>query len=259
MADVATSPAQTDQTDDLFSPPAERVRVDYFGEITQVDDWDCVLRRGAGKIKFDPGQHDISEKRVAIKLQLTSTSRDGSMFTIDQDDVNTGSKWRTTLKSLQTLGISSRQQLRALKGQFAHIKRVPTGETYVASQGKRQGEKVQEQAWHFVALYPDAGAAQAAENTFWDEQRANRPASDFKMPDESLPNPPNGATDAETNKIIALKALSMLWKASGHNQDVFKTMLEGNPMVNQHYPFMHPQTIALMSGAIDEDDPTAPF
>lgn len=256
MADTTTTaPAGTPEVDDLFSPPAERVRTDYFGEIVTVDIWDCVLRKGAGKVLFDPRQHDIAEKRVAVKLSVECKSKDGSTYTIDQDEINTSSKWRTTLEGLKALGITTRQQLEGLKGQWAHIQRAATGQKYTAKSGQRAGTLVDEQALVFLALYPNQAASDAAETAFWDAQRAGRPATDFVAPQENLPSD----LGADTAKVTALKALSMLWRASGHDQAVFKTMLESNPNVNQYYPWTHPQTIALINGAIDEDDPTAPF
>lgn len=259
MSAPTATPA-TPATDDLFSPPAERVRADYFGEITTVDIWECVLRKGPGKVKFDPRQHADEDKRTAVNLQVTCTTKDGASYTIDQEEINTSSKWRATLESLKALGINNRAQLLALKGQFAHIRRVATGGTYVAKNGARAGERVPEQALAFQALYPNQAASDAAEAAFWDAQRSrngsgNGAADATPMPTDDLPSPPASSNE----KAFALTAARALWTASGGDQSVFANMIATNPIVSRHYRIDSPEIAQIMGSADapagDEDLP----
>lgn len=211
----------------------------YFGVITIVDDWDCALVKGSGKVPFDPQQH--SQRFVALKLQLTCTKADGSTYSLDQDDITSGSKHKVTLPSLDALGIKTRPQLRTLAGQYAQIVRVPTGRTYVAAKGARAGETIQEEALKFIAIYATEAECKAAEAEF------------YKRDDAATgKNTPQPATVAELGGIDAvartqlLNTLEPIWKAAKEDPAKFADILAKNPRYAQvGITVESPEVIAL--------------
>ena len=194
----------------------------YFGEITLVDDWDCALVKGAGKVPFDPAQH--TSRLIALKIQLTCTKADGSTYTIDQDDITSGTKHKVTLPSLDTLGIKVRPQLRGLVGQFAEVVRVPTGRTYLAKQGAQAGQQVPETAMKFLRLFASREDCQAAERAFYTPKNGDGPA-----PTRNVPQPIEQPAIDQAARAALLATLPILWKASGEQVVAFYQILDGNP------------------------------
>lgn len=197
----------------------------YFGQITIVDDWDCALVRGAGKVPFDPAVH--TTRLIALKLQVTCQTKDGGSYTLDQDDITSGSKHLVTLPSLDALGVKVRPQLKALAGKYCEVVRVPTGKKYPAKKdsadGKiKAGDMLPEQALKFLRLFDTAEQAQAAEREFY------TPRSGAAQPAPAPAQPVDQAARA-----TLLTTLPILWQAAQQKPDVFAQMLAGNPAYAQ--------------------------
>ena len=228
MTTYAPTPTQTDDEsiDSLtalggFGGP----RV-YFGEITIVDDFDCILERGRGKVPFDAGVHRPDQRLVALKLNITCTKADGTSYDLIQDDITSGSKHKVTLKSLQDLGITTRAQLRGLVGRFCQVSRVDTGRKYTATKGVNAGETIAETALKFLALYDNEEACKAAEVAFYAPKsngNSNGAASQRNVPQAV----PNEAPQVARAALVA--TLPALWTASGQDMAVFERILNSNP------------------------------
>lgn len=215
----------------------------YFGEITIVDDFDCILERGRGKVPFDPSFHRPEQRLVALKLKVTCQKADGSTYDLDQDDITSGSKHKVTLESLKPLGITGRAQLRTLAGKHCQAVRVETGRTYIATKGTNAGQQVAETALKFVALYDSADACKAAEREFYTPKGDGR-------------NQPQPITAADTGSAptIAreqlLATLPAIWQASGKNPAMLGTILAGNPAYAQAgITLTAPEVVALTGQA----------
>lgn len=216
----------TETLDDLAQLGGNQGPRHYFGEIAIVDDFDCILERGRGKVPFDPSFHRPEQRLVALKLKLVCTKADGSTYDLDQDDITSGSKHKVTLASLKELGVTTRSDLRGLVGKWAQAVRVETGRTYTATKGASQGQQVAETALKFLALYDDAEACKAAEAQFY------TPRSGGATDGRNVPQPVTAA-DTGSAPVIARDALiatlPALVMAAQKNPATLQTILNGNP------------------------------
>jgi hypothetical protein len=220
----------------MTAPEQER---HYFGLVTTVDSYFCVLQKGTGKRVWDPTRDAASDRRIAIKLSVECAKRDGGAYTVDQDCLNFERAWiGYTLPSLQKLGLSD---LRALKGKSCHIKRISTGEHYT----NQKGEQKEKSAIVFIELFEDAAACNAASETFYGDRRGKA-----GVEEADVPEPPKSAMPPEQQ--FALNSLPALWKASGHNAEAFTKLINDNPMIKRWYPATHPHVRALIAGTIEE-------
>ena len=236
----------------------------YFGEVVIVDPWFAVLRKGVGKLPFDPQQHPLDERVTVIKLEIACTKRDHTAYTIDQETVDFDAAWtRVTLPSLVTLGIS----LRDLNGSFVQVTRKESGDTFTGNDGqtkKRYG-------LHFSAVYPTREAMQQAADTLYGQRSTPAATAYTGMPDAPLPDAPAPAASMHDNGTMdamqkfALESLPRLWEQAGGKQvavgspewatakDKLAKLLQGTGF-DQFYPITHPHTIGLMQATITDDD-----
>lgn len=234
----------------METPSQER---HFFGVVTTVDSFFCVLQKGAGKRLYDPTRDAQSDRRIAIKLAIECAKKDGGTYTIDQEALNFEPIWvRFTLPSLQKLGVTD---LRALNGQSCHIKRVATGERYT----NKQNEQKEKSALVFIELFEDTEACSAAQEAFYGGRGGGGGKAGVEEVD--VPEPPKSAMPPEQQ--FALNSLPALWKASNHNAEAFTKLINDNPMIKRWYPADHPHVKALIAGTIEdvpaESDPDLPF
>lgn len=227
----------------MTAPEQER---HYFGLVTTVDSYFCVLQKGAGKRLWDATRDPQSDRRIAIKLSIECAKKDGGVYSVDQETLNFERAWvGFTLPSLQKLGISD---LRALNGRPCHVKRVATGERYT----NKSGEQKEKSAIVFLELFDDTEACSAASEAFYGERRANASVEEADVPEPPASMPPE--------QQFALNSLPALWKASGNDPAKFTGLIEANPMIKRWYPATHPHVKALMAGTIGEaPDDGIPF
>lgn len=224
----------------MTAPEQER---HYFGLVTTVDSYFCVLQKGAGKRLWDPTRDAASDRRIAIKLSVECAKKDGGTYTVDQDCLNFERAWTGyTLPSLQKLGISD---LRALNGRPCHIKRVATGERYT----NKSGEQKEKSAIVFIELFEDTESCSAAQEAFYSGRHGPGVAG---IEEVDLPNPPKPAMPPEQE--FALNSLPALWKASGFDAAKFTKLIDDNPLIKRWYPADHPHVQALIAGTIDDQD-----
>lgn len=243
---MTTEPTTTNQTknDDLINPPKPTSERHFFGEIVTVDDFDCVLRKGSRPLPFDPGQHRPDERRIHITIEMQCEKRDGSHYPISQPDINTGSKWRKTVESLRALGVQTRQQVKELKGKWAHVKLIPTDRTYTAKKTNdyhNAGDQVPEMAWSFVTLFDNAEQCKEAEKTFYTPRNDGQGAG---MQETSLP--PTAADD-QMHKFL-LDSLPLLWKIAKGDYEVFGKQLAANSQYAAHGITLESDVIKQLTG-----------
>jgi len=205
-----------------------------FGEV-QVDVWPCVLRKGEGKIPFDPSQHSIDERRTAIDITLIPTRGD---YNIERHLIAESTEWAKIVKpSLREIGID----LRALNGKFVQAQLVPTGRTYVNA----QGETKENTTFKFVAVYPDMESCIDAANEFF-KSRGNGGNGDSQpAPVQTQPVAP-----AQNNREreTALKFVPALWKSAGGDINKLAELLANNPLTKKYFDINSPEVVALVSG-----------
>lgn len=221
----------------------------YFAEIVTVDDWDCVLEKGRGKLPFDPSFHRPEQRRVNISIVFACTKKDGGTYELKQDDIASGSKHKVLLGSLDGLGVATRPQLRALVGQFAEVVRVPTGQKYQAKKDSadgsiRAGDMVPETALRVLRLFPTAEAARAAETEFYTPKADKYSVGDGRNVPQPLEQP---ALDAAARTAL-LATLPVLWQAAGQKADTLKGMLAVNPQYAANGITMDCDEVAQLTG-----------
>lgn len=221
---------------DAMNPQPVAFDRTYFGEIVVCDAWHCVLERGVGKRPYDPTRDSPDRRRVAIKLQLECEKRDGSTYLVPPepiDMVDFSDEWvKFTLPSLQKLGAN----LRTLRGQWAQVRREPTGETYV----NKAKETKNATAFVFVALYPTRDACRGAAEAFYGNGNGHSQAS--AQPAAAQPSQP-AANTAERD--FAAQSLPLLWQAAGKDVAKFLEMLSGSPIIARHFDQSSPEVQAL--------------
>lgn len=125
---------------------------EYFGQVL-VDTWFCALVKGAGKVPFDPTQHQ--KKFTAIKIDLMPLAEMNVTNPIAREMIAESREWvNFTLASIKALGVKTAD----VKNKWAKINFVPTGETYKNAAGDEKDKT----ALNFVAIYPDEAACRAA-------------------------------------------------------------------------------------------------
>jgi hypothetical protein len=219
----------------------------YFAEITNVDDWDAAWPKGSRPVPFDPSQHTPAQRRVFITLQLTCTKADGSTYTLDQAEVTSGSKHKVTLGSLDALGVSTRSQLRGLRGKYAEVQRVPTGQTYLSKSGARAGQTVDEVAFKFLRLFDSADECAAAEREFYTPKSGGT--------GRNVPQPIEQPAIDEAGRAALLQTLPTIWtaiKAQPGAEQVLAGILAGNPAYAAH-------GITMQSGEVADIINPIPF
>jgi len=226
-----TTATISDPYDTAMNPSQPTQERTYFGLVTIVDPWFCVLQKGVSKRPFDATVDDMTQRSTAIKLSVEVEKRDGDTYTLDQDTLDWSKEWRDfTLPSLRQLTID----LRTLKGRYVQVKRQSTGETYT---NKTTGELKAKSALVFMAVYDDLAAMKAAAEVFYTPRGSSSDAAPAAQPVPSRPvaSPAPAASENSAERQFAEQSLTMLWKALGNDVDKFYAAIETNPMIARHF------------------------
>lgn len=209
----------------------------YFGEVITVDSWFCVLQKGVGKRPWDATRDDAKSRRIVIKLEIQPLR---GQYTISQETLTFENTWLDfTMPSLQKLSAD----LHALRGKFAQVKRVPTGEQYK----NKAGELKDRTALEFVAIYDTLETCQDAADAFFGEKgAANAPYAG--MPSADLP----ADLGMPPEQQFALNALPALWKASGNDKAKLAKLISENPLISRYYPADHAVVQNMINGTIGD-------
>lgn len=202
-----------------------------FGEM-QVDVWFCVLRKGEGKVQFDPGQHSIDERRTAIEMTLIPTRT--TYGNIERQMIAESKEWASIIKpSLKTLNLD----LKSVNGRFVQVQLVPTGRKYTNS----NGEEKETTAFRFIAAYPGLDECLAAAAEFYTQPHAGgTPIAPPVAP--AAPASPN-----DKERETALRFLPALWTSSSKDVSEFAKKLAGNPLTSKYFTLDSPEVIQLIA------------
>jgi hypothetical protein len=224
--------AQIDQTvqtaTDEYAPPPP-VEKNYFGQISIVDSYDCILEKGRGKILFDPKHHEEWRKKKMVKISVSIAKREGGFYTIDQEKTTDSKEWRMTYASLQRLKL----MVPGLAGKYVQIKRSPTGDTWTND----SGESNQRTAMVFVAVFPDEAAMQAAQDAFYKRTGSDSSTSGpSSAPSYSAPAAATAqAAPPTVDRSVAANFLPAMWTAAAQDKAKFYDLVRTNEILAPHF------------------------
>lgn len=208
----------------------------YFGEVTANTNWYfCVLERGAGKVVFDPTQHSMDRRRVAISIEVAPlpSERVPAPFPIQRDMVDFEKEWASvSLPSLKRLGTD----ISRVKGKWVHVKLVKTSE-YTAKDGTLKDKT----GIQFVEIFPDRAACEAARDATFRSGPDASPTIQQAATPPSAPAPITPGLDRAT----AAKLLPGLWAASQQNADTFLQRIASVPDLAAHFGADAPEVTAF--------------
>ncbi len=219
-----------DDPRDVAMPARPRARERaYFGEVTIVVRWFCVLEKGVGKRPFDPTRDHLDQRRIAIKIGISPLR---GAYAVEQDVVDCSKAWqRYTLPSLR----AHQLDLRTLQGRFVQVHRVPTGETYI----NRSGETKRRTALVFVAVYVDRASCQAAAHAFYGRSAAQCAQA---QPVYTAARLQQGDF---AERAFAAQALPVLWQASGADTALFLALIAAHPVIARYFGPQSPEVTDL--------------
>lgn len=205
----------------------------YFGQIF-TDAYFCVLRKGVGKVEFDPAQHPADDKLTCVKIDGQCTKRDGSSYIIQREVIAEFRDWAgIILPSVKALGIHPRE----LNEQWAKWKMAETGRTWV---DKVSGETKKATTFQFLELFPNATACQAAEAAHYSQ----------KVQPELSPAP-NGTMDPRQREVAA-KFLPALFAQANGDVPKMAELLAANPLTSTYFDVTSPEVVALFQPPMSE-------
>lgn len=122
---------------------AELPAQEYWGQVN-IDAWNCALVKGAGKLPYDPSQHD--KKFTAVDISMTPLAEMNLQWAPERNLIAQFGAWvKITWRSAQALGIG---HARDLNLKYARAKLSPTGRTW-----EKDGEKKEETTFEFLAFF----------------------------------------------------------------------------------------------------------
>lgn len=197
----------------------------WFGQV-YIDVWACVLKKGAGKVPFDPTQHNVNDRLTAIKMELIPLTEHNVGFTLMREMIAEFGGWpKVVLPSIKALGVD----LRTIDKAWVSVELKPTGRKYTS----KEGEAKEETTFAVVAVFKDQAACQEAFTLFnaGREDNAVAPVA-----------PANNSKEKDT----ASQFIKPLWNASNGDQNMMAEMLAGNPLTSKYFTINSPEVQAVM-------------
>ncbi len=230
---TVNAPADDPYTSSMNAVPQSLER-HYFGEVSIVDAYACVLIPGQGRVMFDKLQHAPEQRRNAVKLQIQVPNRDGGFYTLDQDVMDFSTEWlKFTLPSLRALNVTD---LRNIRGWQVHVVRKQTGETYEKKKdGKPTGEMATRSAIYFLEVFPDRDARIAAADAFYTPRNGGGDAAPGNATTTSSVPVAAAPSLNDAERAFALKTLPTLWTLSGKDDDKYRQLIVQNAMVAKYF------------------------
>ena len=213
-----------------------------FGQIV-FDMWFCVLKKGQGKVPFDPGVHGEGEKRVSITINFTPMPRlDGSTWQFaPRNMIAESPEWvRVVNPSIAAL---SHTPL-SLNNRYVKIAIVPAGRKYIDPKTNEEREAT---TVKFLEVYPDETACQAAADAAYSGARHDEPA--FIDPATGETMTAASAAPAPASNIAmetARQFLKPLWTASGKSVEKFAGLIASNPLVATYFTINSPEVLNII-------------
>lgn len=213
-----------------------------FGQVV-FDMWYCVLKKGQGKIPFDPGVHGEGEKRVSITINFTPLARpDGSVWPFSpRNTIAESPEWvKIVLPSIAALNLTPR----TMNNRWVKMAIVPTGRKYIDPKSNEEREAT---TVKFVAVYPDESACQAAADAAY-AGRHDEPAFIDPATGEIMTAASAAPAAAAVNFKLetARTFLKPLWTASGQDVEKFAGLIASNPLVAAHFTINSPDVLNII-------------
>jgi len=211
----------------------------YFGQVF-TDAFFCVLQKGAGKVVFDPAQHDADRRLTCIKIDGQVTRANGSTYEINREVIAEFKDWAgIVLPSLKVCGIHPRD----LNEKWASWEMVNTGRTWT---DRSTGETKNGTTFKFLAIYPDEAACRAAESAHY----SRTPSSEDDDLDNSHPMPEdNGSNGSDAQREVAAKFLPALWNQAAGDVTKLGQLIAGNPLTSKYFDLNSAEVLALVAEA----------
>jgi hypothetical protein len=192
----------------------------WFGQV-YIDVWACVLKKGAGKVPFDPTQHNVNDRLTAIKMEVIPLAEHNVGFTLMREMIAEFGGWpKVTLPSIKALGVD----LRTVDKAWVSVELKPTGRKYTS----KEGETKDETTFAVLAVFKDQNACREAFEI-------------FNAGDHTATAPDNGK-----EKETASQFLRPIWNACNGNQDMMAQMLAGNPLTSKYFTINSPEVQSVM-------------
>jgi len=205
---------------------------EYFGQI-QLHTWFCVLKKGIGKVDFDPAKHGIDARRTAVKIGLIPLAEHNTNQDIFRDQIAESREWASlVLPSIKNLGITARE----LDGKWVKLTFQPTGRTYTKTD-PMTGETVTRDAttFKFLALYADEAACRAA----YEAERGN--GGSVAPVAAAAPQSPTNHEKETAGKFLK----PLVQRANGDEQELGK-LIAGMPLLSKHFTVQSPEVQELL-------------
>lgn len=197
----------------------------WFGQV-YIDVWACVLRKGTGKVPFDPTQHNVNDRLTAIKMEVIPLAEHNVGFTLMREMIAEFGSWpKVTLPSIKALGVD----LRTVDKAWVSVELKPTGRKYTSNSGETKDETT----FAVLAVFKDQAACQEAFTI-------------FNAGQEDHTAPATAPAENGKEKEVASQFLKPLWNASNGNQDMMAEMLAGNPLTSKFFTINSPEVQAVM-------------
>ena len=220
--------------DDAKLPP-----LTYFGQLF-VDAHFVVLRKGVGKVPFDPAQHKPEERRTSIKIDLVPLPEMNLQWQVSRELIAESRNWAAlVLPSLKALGVSSRE----LNKCWVKMELIETGRDYT----DKNGNEKKETTMRFLSFYPDQDACRAAYLT-------GRPASgdgdghNAANIAAEIPGfaPAEGPERAVAQQFIEPLAKQARIQNQANPRAKMVELIAANPLVSRFFTVDSPEVVAVL-------------
>lgn len=200
------------------TPPME-----YFGQAL-ADAFYCVLQRGVGKMPFDPEQHQMSDRRTAVKVSIIPLAEQNARDITREYIAEFGAWVKITLPSLTAVGLTPM----TLNNAWVRVTLVPEGRSYTDKDGNTKDSLTLK----FLAAYPDEAACRAAYLG-----AGNAPAT---------PTPQNGNGNGNKEQESALAFVKALIKATNGNEAALAQRIASLEPIAKYFNVQSPEVRALL-------------
>lgn len=230
------------------SNPKDRPFV-VWGQV-QVDAEFVILKKGSGKIPFDPAQHGPDERVTLLTFVLAPLPDSGLSKVITREIIAQSGEWaKIVWPSARACGIAYAGDLNE---RYVKATMVKTGRKWTGSDGVER----EASTFRFDAVFPDYAACDA-------DCKANRPKPADWGSDEDLglvapgkavngskPHA-NGAAPAADNaeRQTALAFLQALVTQYATQTDVLQQQIASTPLLAKYFTLQSPEVQTLLAAA----------
>ena len=194
---------------------------EYYGQAL-ADAFYCVLQRGVGKMPFDPEQHQMSDRRTAVKVSITPIPEQNARDITREYIAEFGAWVKITLPSLTAVGLTPM----TLNNAWVRVALVPEGRTYMDKDGNTKDSLTLK----FLAAYPDEDACRAAF-----VGAGNAPATHT-----------NGNGNGNKERDTALAFVKALIDQVKGDEEMLAKRIAGLPPVAKHFSIQSPEVRAAL-------------